>query len=75
MTHANNATLTRRELLIRLCRLLIEEQLEARIDRIPLEMRQKNHQALRCCIHKDRAVLKYKLMALLAITSMMKRMN
>jgi len=65
MTHANNATLTRRELLIRLCRLLIEEQLEARIDRIPLEMRQKNHQALRCCIHKDRAVLKYKLMALL----------
>lgn len=65
MTHANNATLTRRELLIRLCRLLIEEELEAKIDRIPLEMRPKNQQALRCCIHKDRAVLKYKLMALL----------
>jgi len=65
MMHANNATLTRRELLVRLCKLLLQEQLEAKIDRMPLEMRPKDQQSLRCCVHKDRAVLKYKLMALL----------
>ena len=64
MMHANNATLTRRELLVRLCKLLLQEQLEAKIDRMPLEMRPKDQQSLRCCVHKDRAVLKYKLMAL-----------
>jgi len=65
MTHSNNATLTRRELLIQLCKLLKEDTIEEQIDRIPLNMRPKGNQSLRCCIHKDRAVLKYKIMALL----------
>lgn len=65
MTHTNNATLTRRELLIQLCRLLKEGTLENEIDRIPILMRPKGNSSLRCCIHKDRVVLKYKIMALL----------
>lgn len=65
MTHTNNATLTRRELLIQICKLLKEGNLENQIDRIPLKMRPKENQSLRCCVHKDRAVLKYKIMALL----------
>ena len=65
MTHTNNATLTRRELLIHLSKLLIADTIEEKIDRIPLSMRPKENQPLRCCVHKDRAVLKYKIMALL----------
>jgi len=65
MTPSNNATLTRRELLARICKLLEEGTLEEEIDRIPLKMRPKDKHALRCCVHKDRAVLKYKIMALL----------
>jgi [FeFe] hydrogenase (group B1/B3) len=65
MTPSNNATLTRRELLARICSLLKEGRLEEEIDRIPLKMRPKDNHALRCCVHKDRAVLKYKIMALL----------
>ncbi len=65
MTHSNNATRTRRELLIQLCRLLKDDLLEQEIDRIPLIMRPKQNATIRCCVHKDRAVLKYKIMALL----------
>lgn len=65
MIHTNKATLTRRELLIQLCKLLKEGTIEDQIDRIPLTMRPKGNQSLRCCVHKDRAVLKYKIMALL----------
>lgn len=65
MTYTNNATHTRKELLYRLCKLLVADQLESNIDRIPLIMRPKAKLPLRCCVHKDRAVLKYKIMALL----------
>ena len=65
MIHTNKATLARRELLIQLCKLLKEGTIEDQIDRIPIKMRPKGNQSLRCCIHKDRAVLKYKIMALL----------
>lgn len=61
----NNAMLIRRELLTRVARLLMDDQLVERIDRIPLEMRPRGGDHTRCCIHKDRAVLKYKLMGIL----------
>lgn len=35
------------------------------IDRIPIELRPRNENAIRCCVYKDRAMLKYRLMALL----------
>lgn len=61
----NNAMLIRRELLSRVAKLLIDDKLEDKIDRIPLEMRPRGGEFVRCCIHKDRAVLKYKLMGIL----------
>jgi len=61
----NNATMIRRELLTRICRLIEQDSLTEEIDRIPLEMRPRNNGFTRCCVHKDRAVLKYKIMALL----------
>ena len=65
MAYNNYALVTRRELLIKLCKLLVKDQLIEEIDRIPIEMRPKNKQSIRCCVHKDRAVLKYKIMATL----------
>ena len=65
MAVTNNAMLIRRELMTRLAKLLHEGTVLEKIDRIPLEMRPRHATTSRCCIHKDRAVIKYKLMALL----------
>lgn len=65
MSVTNNAMLIRRELLTRMVKLLMENRLEEEIDRIPLHIRPRGNTPTRCCVHKDRAVLKYKLMALL----------
>lgn len=65
MYYNNFALETRRELLIKLSKLLVTDQLVEEIERIPIEMRPKKKQPIRCCVHKDRAVLKYKLMAIL----------
>jgi [FeFe] hydrogenase (group B1/B3) len=65
MYYNNFALETRRELLIKLSKLLVNDQLVEEIERIPIEMRPKKKQSIRCCVHKDRAVLKYKLMAIL----------
>lgn len=66
MAHTNNATLIRREIITRLCRLYLEGKLED-IDRIALAMAPRNTltNGSRCCIHKARAIIKYRIMALL----------
>lgn len=62
----NHATLLRRQLLTRISQLLLSRELEPNIDRIPIEMRPKGYDRVsRCCIYKDRAMLRYKIMALL----------
>ncbi len=61
----NNAVLIRREILTRLTKLFRQGELELKVDRIPLEMRPKNGEFSRCCVYKDRAMLRYKVMALL----------
>lgn len=64
----NNAALVKRELLIRLIRLIQEERLEEGIDRIPYEMTGEGYQAVRCCVHHDRAILKTRLIARLGFS-------
>lgn len=50
----------------KLISLFKDEKLVTEIDRIPLTMSPKNAQARgRCCIHKERAVLKYKMLPIL----------
>jgi [FeFe] hydrogenase (group B1/B3) len=65
MTYYNNAIITKRELLVRLFKLLKDGELLDKIDRIPLDMRPRTKNPIRCCVHKDRAVIKYKIMAML----------
>ena len=58
----NNANLMRTKILIKLAESYLQDKF-AEADRIPLELRPKEMQPSRCCIYKDRAVLKYRCMA------------
>ena len=66
MAFVNNALIVRRELMAKLIALHKSGNLVEEIDRIPLKMSPRNAQARgRCCIHKERAVLKYKMLPIL----------
>ena len=66
MAIKNNVMIVRQKLLTKLIELWKEDQLVAKIDRLPLELSPRNAQHKgRCCIHKERAVWKYKSLPLL----------
>lgn len=58
----NNASLMRTKILIKLAESFLADRFE-HADSIPIELRPKEQQPSRCCIYKDRAVLKYRCMA------------
>ncbi len=60
----NESDRVKREVLARVARTLYAGTPEA-LDRIPLDMRPKNKPFSRCCIYKDRAALRYRVMAAL----------
>ena len=64
----NNAVRIRRELLVEVARLTLENRLSDEIDRVPVRMFPRNANAVRCCVYKDRAVVKYRLMAMLGFS-------
>lgn len=58
--------IVRRELMSQLIKMYKNNRLVEDIDRLPLLMSPRNAQARgRCCIHKERAVLKYKMLPIL----------
>ena len=66
MAFVNNTMIVRRELMSKLIAHFKAGDLVEKIDRIPLLMSPKNaHARGRCCIHKERAVLKYKMLPIL----------
>lgn len=66
MAIKNNTMIVRHKLLNKLIRLWNDGKLVDQIDRVPLEFSPRNSQVLgRCCIHKERAVWKYKSLPLL----------
>lgn len=65
MNYINNAALIKRQLIVRLARLVLAGDSKEKIDFIPLQQAPKKATSLRCCIHHDRAVIKYRLKALL----------
>lgn len=65
----NNATIIRRELLTKIARLVATGKLVEDIDRIPAEIRPKGGESYRCCVYKDRAMAKYKIIALLGFSA------
>lgn len=68
MFHDNQANRLRKEILIRVARAFFTDQSDS-LNRIPLVMRPKEaSDSSRCCIYKDRAVLKYRTMAALGFS-------
>lgn len=66
MAFRNNVMIVRHRLLTRLIKLWSENQLVEYIDRLPIELSPRKAKVLgRCCIHKERAVWKYKALPLL----------
>lgn len=66
MAFVNNTMIVRRDLMAKLIKLYQNGNLISEIDRLPLKMSPKTgHARGRCCIHKERAVLKYKMLPIL----------
>ena len=70
MARDSNAVRLHRELLVNVAQAIFEGDLPERADRIPLEMLPRNErgQGLRCCIHSERAIMRYRTMALLGFS-------
>jgi len=69
MFHDNKANRLRKEVLVRVARAFYSKQADEALNRIPLAMRPKSTKdSSRCCIYKDRAVLKYRSMAALGFS-------
>jgi [FeFe] hydrogenase (group B1/B3) len=67
MAKETNTTRIRRELMVHVARGVLDGTLEETVDRLPVELRPRNprRDPLRCCVHTERAILRYRLMALL----------
>ncbi|RJP56592.1 MAG: 4Fe-4S dicluster domain-containing protein [Candidatus Auribacter fodinae] len=65
MMYDNKATMIRRELMVKIAQLYFKGTLCEEINRIPIEMFPKRSGRIRCCIHKDRAMIKYRCIAIL----------
>lgn len=63
----HNAKRICREILVRLVQGHLAGNLAEKIDRVPLDMRPSQDPVTRCCIYKDRAVIKYRCMASLGM--------
>jgi len=61
----NGVIRMRRELMIRLLRSYLAGTIDDDIDKIPCQLRPRDMASTRCCPYKDRAIIKYRLMALL----------
>jgi [FeFe] hydrogenase (group B1/B3) len=68
MYPTNNAALVKRELLVRMIRLMLADRLPEEIDRIPFEITGEGYQPVRCCVHHDRAILRTRLIAALGFS-------
>ena len=64
----NAAIHIRRELILKIVKAFDAGELEAELDRIAIRLRPKDGSSSRCCVYHDRAVLKYRLMALLGVS-------
>ena len=68
MAYVNNTMIIRRDLISKIAGLLKNGELIEKVDRIPLEISPRRRKSqLRCCIYKERAVAKYKLLPILGI--------
>lgn len=69
MFYDNRANRLRKEVLISVAKAFYAENREDALNRIPIEMRPRRTESpTRCCVHKDRAVIKYRCMTALGFS-------
>ena len=68
MRYRSNAAVIHREILVRVVRAFFAGTYPAALDRIPIEMRPLHQASTRCCVHRDRAIIKYRSMAVLGFS-------
>ncbi len=61
----DNATHFRREILVRLARAFLQNKLVETVDRLPVEVLNGDETPYRCCIYKERAILRTRCLAAL----------
>lgn len=64
----NNASQLKRDILIRITKLFLEDRLIEDIDKIPIEIIPRDSKSIRCCIFHDREIIKNRVMARLGIS-------
>jgi len=67
MNIKNNISNLRKSLGAEILSLYFEDKLESEIDKTPIKRAPKNSDSLRCCVYKDRAMYRYRLLSLLGI--------
>ncbi len=67
MQFNNYATAVKQEFYIRIIKLLRENDLVEGIRRIPVEMRPMDGDSSRCCVHKDRYMIRHKLISIMGM--------
>lgn len=55
-------------IIVRIARAFFSDDFYGNLDRIPLEMRPRHQRSSRCCIYRDRAIIKYRCMAMLGFS-------
>jgi [FeFe] hydrogenase (group B1/B3) len=66
MAYLNNVMIIRHELMARLVKLFQNKELSSKINGLPVELYPKNRKPRgRCCIYKERAITRYKMLPLL----------
>lgn len=68
MNYLSNASLLKRQLIVRFARMMFAGNLHDQIDFLPLQQARKDLAAVRCCVHHDRAVIRQRLIALLGFS-------
>lgn len=69
MKYQNNATLIRKNLLIKVAQAFFAGKLPETVDSIATEMFPKtNRELLRCCVYKERAIIRHRIMCILGFS-------
>lgn len=64
----NNTSYIKRNLMASVVKLLEEDSLVDKIEEIPIKLFPRSEESIRCCIYKDRAIIRYRLMAILGVS-------
>ncbi len=68
MHYNNHSSQIKRELLIHILELMKSGRLVEEIDRIPYRMTGSGYSPVRCCVHHDRVIMRYRLLAWLGFS-------